>query len=151
MLETASLHACGRRRLASSPRAALLLTLLGLAGCGGPAGDATDARASVDTLLSACAEGQPTVVLESLTEPARNAFVRGRTTGEGCNDVLGLGLPPAPPAEAAKPFEEARVTEVESIGEIARATVEAGARRSEVEVERVGGRWLVTNPAVPTS
>ena len=130
--------------------AALASVLLALAACGGPPGDATDARAAVETLLAACAEGRPTVVIESLTEPARNAFARGRSTGEGCNDVLGLGLAPAPAEEAAKPFEEARVGAVEASGGIARAAIEAGSRRGEVEVERVGGRWLVNNPAVPT-
>jgi hypothetical protein len=133
-----------------APCAALALFTLALAGCGGPPGDATDARAAVETLLAACAEGRPTVVLESLSEPARNAFARGRSTGEACNDVLGLGLAPAPAEEVAKPFEEARVGAVEASGGIARAAIEAGPKRSEVEVERVGGRWLVNNPAVPT-
>jgi hypothetical protein len=139
-----------RARGAKAPRAALGLALLALAACGGPPGDATDARGAVETLLSACAEGKPTVVLESLTEPARRAFARGRSTGEGCNDALGLGLATAPPEEAAKPFEEARVGTVEASGGIARATIEAGPERSEVEIERVGGRWLVNNPAVST-
>lgn len=150
MARTASPPTHARRRRASSPRAALTLALVVVAGCAGPPEDATDARAAVDTLLAACAEGRPTVVLESLTDPARNAFARGRTTGEGCNDALGLGLPPAAPEEAAKPFEEARVAELEESGGIARATLEAGARRLEVEVQLVGGRWLVNNPAVPT-
>lgn len=131
-------------------RGAVVLVLIGAGGCGGPPGDATDARAAVDTLLSACAEGRPTVVLESLTEPARNAFARGRSTAEACDEALGLGLPPAPPEEMAKVFEEARVATVEASGGIATAAIEVAARRSEVEVERVSGRWLVNNPEVPT-
>jgi hypothetical protein len=141
-------HARGRRP--PSGIAASALALAALAACGGPPGDATNARAAVETLLSACAQGRPTVALESLTEPAQRAFLRGRSTGEACNDALGLGFPAAPAEEAAKPFEEARVAEVEASGAIARAVIEAGDRRAEVEVERVGGRWLVNNPAVPT-
>ena len=135
---------------ATAAGASTALAALAFGACGGPPGDAAVARAAVETLLSACAEGQATTALESLTEPARRAFGRGRGTAESCSEVLGLELAPLSPEDAARAFEEARVSAVEASGGIASATVEVAGRRRELEVERVGGRWLVNNPAVPT-
>nr|MDQ3355562.1 hypothetical protein [Actinomycetota bacterium] len=126
------------------------LAAAALGACGGPPGDAVDARAAVETLLAACAEGQATTALETLTEPARRAFARGGGTAESCSEALGLELASLSPEEAARAFEEARVSAVEASGGIASATVEVAGRSREVEVERVGGRWLVNDPAVPT-
>ena len=71
-------------------------------------------------------------------------------TAESCSEALGFDLASLSPEEAARGFEDARVSAVEASGGIASATVEVAGRRSELEVERVGGRWLVNNPAVPT-
>jgi hypothetical protein len=127
-----------------------VLAAVAIGACGGSPGDATDARAAVETLLLACAEGEATAALESLTEPARVAFARGGGTAESCSEALGLELAPLSPEEAARAFEDARVSAVEVSGGIASATVEVAGRSREVEVERVGGRWLVNDPAVPT-
>lgn len=132
------------------PGAATVLILLAAAGCGGPPGETADARSAVETLLLACAEGKPSVAVEVLTEPARAAFARGGGTAQGCAEALGLDLATLSPDEAARAFEEAAIPEVETEGGSASAIVEVAGRRSEVEVELVGGRWLVNNPAVPT-
>ena len=138
------------RRRATATAAFTALAALTYGACGGPPSDAAVARAAVETLLSACAEGQATTALESLTEPARRAFARGGGTAESCSEAFGLDLGSLPPEGAARAFEDARVSAVEASGGIASATVEVAGRRSELEVERVGGRWLVNNPAVPT-
>jgi hypothetical protein len=142
----------GRRsRLrAGAAAASTALAALVLGACGGPPEDPAVARAAVETLLAACAEGQATTALESLTEPARRAFARGGSTVESCSEALGLELASLSPEEEARAFEEARVSAVEATGGIASATIEVAGQRREVEVERVGGRWLVNNPAVPT-
>lgn len=128
--------------------AATALVLLAAAGCGGPPGEEAEARSAVETLLLACAEGQPSVALELLTEPARAAFVRGGGTAEGCAEALGLELDSLSPEEAARAFDEAGIPEVETEGGVASAIVEVAGQRREVEVELVGGRWLVNNPTV---
>ena len=130
--------------------AATAIVLLAAAGCGGPPGEKAEARSAVETLLLACAEGESSVALELLTEPARAAFVRGGGTAESCAEALGLELDSLSPAEAARAFEEAGIPEVETEGGFASAMVEVAGQRGEVEVELVGGRWLVNNPTVPT-
>jgi hypothetical protein len=132
------------------PGAATVLILLAVTGCGGPPGDTADARSAVETLLLACAEDEPSAALESLTEPARAAFARGGGTAEGCGEALGLELGSLSPEEAALAFEEAGIPEVETEGGLANAVVDVAGQRREVEVQLVGGRWLVNNPAVPT-
>ena len=151
MARTASPPTHARRRRASSPRAALTLALVAVAGCAGPPSETADARGAVETLLHACADDEPNVALESLTEPAHAAFFRGAETAESCAEALGLELGSLSPEEAALAFEEAGIPEVEvGDGSFGSAIVEVAGRRSEVEVELVGGRWLVNNPAVPT-
>jgi hypothetical protein len=135
---------------ARMPAVALAIVAVAVGACGGPPGDATDARAAVDTLLHACSEGDSVAALESLTEPARLAFARGGGTAESCSEALGLDLAPLSPEEAALAFEEARVLALEASGGIATATIEVAGRRRELEAERVGGRWRIANPDVPT-
>ncbi len=151
MARTASPPTHARRRRASSPRAALTLVLVAVAGCAGSPSETADARGAVETLLHACADDEPNVALESLTEPAHAAFFRGAETAESCAEALGLELGLLSPEEAELAFEEAGIPEVEvGDGSFGSAIVEVAGRRSEVEVELVGGRWLVNNPAVPT-
>lgn len=130
--------------------AAAAIVVLAAAGCGGPPGEKAQARSAVETFLLACAEGEPSVALELLTEPARAAFVRGGGTAESCAEVLGLELGSLSPEKAALAFEEAGIPEVETEGGFASAIVEVAGQSREIEVELVGGRWLVNNPAVPT-
>ena len=139
-----------RRERSLALASTVALVAVAAAGCGGPPGEVANARSAVETLLAACAEGRATAALETLTEPARVAFARGGGTAESCAEALGLELGELSPEEAARAFEEGKVTGVEVSGGIATAVVEVAGQRRKVEVELVGGRWLVNNPEVPT-
>lgn len=116
------------------------------------------AAATVETFLSACAEGDATAAGELLTALAQRGFVRGETTVASCTEVLDPGsAPPDLEASSSVPsdlaakeaLEEATVREVTASGGFATVELELPLKRVTVPVERVRGVWLIADPEDP--
>jgi hypothetical protein len=129
---------------------AAALVLPGLvAGCSAPGDEPVErVRSVVQTLLVACSQSEGQAVLDLLTEPTRKLVLEEDSVVDGCERVLDLGVDPSHELPAPGIFRASTVEAVEASGGFGSAHVSAPTgESSRLELENVGDRWLIANPA----
>lgn len=129
-----------------APAVVACLGAAAVAGCGTPqASPVEKPRASVETLLEACAKESGEAAIDVLTPPAREELIAAESVLLGCERVLELNAEERPEALLPLVFEDATVASVEVDAGFGSARIEAPTGSTTVELENVGDRWLVSN------
>lgn len=133
------------RVLAALVGASLLL------GCGSsPTPEREKVAETAETYLQTCANQDASAALNVLTPPVRKKFLDAPSTVEACRETLGFELEPLQRVLARQVFEESRVVDVRLHGDYASVVIEQPqGKRSEVELESSGDRWLLADPRRP--
>lgn len=137
------------RPLATFATAVALALALGATACGGSdndgASDEQQARATVERLYAAIADGDAKRVCEQLNEKAQRQLEQGGLGGESgsCVDSFQQFLDEAEKAGGLNLTLKAKVKSVEVTGDTAVAKVSfgGGGRTGEIPLEKVDGEW----------
>jgi len=123
---------------------------LGAAACGGSdessgGSDEEQARATVENLYEAIADGDPEKVCEQMNEAAQKQMAAGGlgTKSKTCTEAFGKFLEASEKAGGLKLTLQAKVKSVKVTGDTAVAKVSFGGkgRNGEIPLQKVDGEW----------